>query len=82
MTGALAFEEATMARVRAKFRCYENEDGSVGLAAVVPQEPASEEDIEFWKATPYGEIDLVVDSLAKEFFVAGQEYYVEFTPVE
>jgi hypothetical protein len=42
----------------------------------------SEENKSFWKYTPSGSLEMFVDiPQAEQFFAAGQEYYIDFTPV-
>lgn len=42
----------------------------------------SEENKDFWKYTPSGNLEMFVNNpKAQEFFVAGAEYYIDFTPV-
>ncbi|WP_236293118.1 hypothetical protein [Paenibacillus allorhizoplanae] len=41
----------------------------------------SEENKDFWKYTPAGQIQMSVDNeKAQEQFEVGKEYYVDFTP--
>lgn len=64
--------------VRAKFMVTETTCGRVRLQAVTDD---SEENKQFFEATPAGDIDLQVvsaDTVAR--FEVGQEFYVDFTP--
>lgn len=64
--------------VRAKFICSYKKDDYINFAPVYS---GSEENKEFFKATPGGEIRLfVVNAAAMEQFELGQEYYIDFTP--
>jgi hypothetical protein len=71
-------------RVRAKFTCTRNEPTGTDNSAQLAFEPVydgSEENREFFKWTPGGQIKLgVVNQAAAAMFVVGQEYYVDFTP--
>jgi hypothetical protein len=73
--------EAAMA-VRAKVTCRGVTGNEVSFHTVY--EPDSEKDSEnarFTQATPWGEIKLGIDNpAALSQFVAGKEYYVDFTP--
>jgi len=66
--------------VRAKFKCHSNNNGIVTLHPVYA---GSDENKTFWEATPAGTIALTItNQQAKEQFIVGQEYYVDFTPAE
>lgn len=74
--------------VRAKFYVHkvektgdgENEGYSIALNPVVG---TSEENKEFFKWTPCGQITIgTVNPLAAKKFEVGQEYYVDFTKAE
>lgn len=66
--------------VRAKFKCVKNESNSVNLEVVIN---GSKENEEFFKYTPGGLIQIVVDNeKAREQFEVGKEYYVDFTIAE
>ncbi|TVY09884.1 hypothetical protein [Paenibacillus cremeus] len=66
--------------VRAKFKCAFKEGNSVRLEAVIS---GSEENEQFWKYTPFGQIQMSVDNeKAQEQFEEGKEYYVDFTLAE
>lgn len=68
--------------VRAKFKCVENRTiGESAAIRLVPVSSGSEENEEFFKWTPGGEIYLsVVNPAAAEQFEVGKEYFVDFTP--
>jgi hypothetical protein len=69
-----------MKTVRAKFTCTGNQGGQIAL---VPVYSGSEENEQFYAATPGGSISLsVVNEKAIPHFVPGKEYYVDFTPAE
>lgn len=71
--------------VRAKFRVTEKIERENGYYGVVlyPVVGGSEENKEFWKATPGGKIEMFsVNQKAIENFKVGQEFYVDFTPAE
>lgn len=64
--------------VRAKMRCFFNENGQIRLAPVVG---GSAENDSFYKFTPGGSVTLdTINERAAEQFVVGTEYYVDFTP--
>lgn len=64
--------------VRAKFKCESNEKGDIRLSPVVG---GSEENDQFYAATPGGSILLaVVNESAAQQFEVGKEYYVDFSP--
>jgi hypothetical protein len=66
--------------VRAKFKCWSNNDGVVALNAVTD---GSEENKTFWKYTPSGQISMTISNPAAfNHFVPGKEYYVDFTPAD
>lgn len=71
--------------VRAKFRCVKAEHSVYGPSVrytFAPQyEPDRPEDERFAKATPSGELWMVVDNPAVDFALGGQ-YYLDFTRVE
>lgn len=72
--------------VRAKFKVDSvepNGDGSsIKLSAVVGGSNSEEND-EFFNATPFGVIDMgIVNAKASEQFEVGKEFYVDFTLAE
>ncbi len=81
-------EEPRMSKVRAKFRVtsiarklYQSGDtAGVGVVTLNPVTGGSDENKEFWKATPHGSIELHVTAKdPAELFELGRAYYVEFT---
>lgn len=73
-------KEITMEKVRAKFKCdqvtqYDGGAGEVKLSAVTS---GSEENKQFWKYTPAGDLKMHIDNpAALETFEPGQEYYLD-----
>lgn len=70
-------------KVRAKFKVTRTEHYEGGMSAVslTPVTSGSEENKQFFKATPSGEIVLrTVNEHAAEQFTPGAEFYVDFTP--
>ena len=66
--------------VRAKFKCTNKEGNQLRLEVVIS---GSEENKEFWKYTPAGQIQMSVDNeKTQEQFEVGKEYYVDFTLAE
>lgn len=64
--------------VRAKFTCTGKANNQVSF---LPVFTGSEENKQFWKYTPSGQINMHVDNeAAMEQFEVGKEYYVDFTP--
>lgn len=70
--------------VRAKVRCDSNESSTVRFSTVYePDGTKNDENARFTQATPWGKIELGIDNpAAREQFVPGKLYYVDFTPVE
>lgn len=67
-------------RVRAKFKVSNKQDNKVELQVVID---GSEENKQFWKYTPSGQISIHIDNeTAREKFEVGKEYYVDFTLAE
>lgn len=69
--------------VRAKFVCESKQDvpGSGAQITLRPVYSGSEENKEFFKYTPAGQVQLsVVNEKAADQFEIGKEYYVDFTP--
>lgn len=68
-------------KVRAKFKVSqitENEAGS--SIQLIPVSVGSEENKEFYKYTPSGQIELnVVNKETADHFKVGQQYYVDFS---
>lgn len=70
-----------MSKLRAKFTCNTIEEGGlVKLSAVYgTDDKDNEENNEFSKYTPYGELEMQVDNPnADGFFEEGEEYYLDF----
>lgn len=66
--------------VRAKFKCVSNEGNNVRLDVVIN---GSKENEDFFKYTPGGQVNILVDNeAAREQFEVGKEYYVDFTAAE
>lgn len=71
-----------MTTVRAKFRVQSITEAEGGLksATLVPVTTGSEENKEFFKWTPAGQIQLgTINPAAAAQFVPGREFYVDFT---
>lgn len=69
-----------MPNVRAKFQVTHKAENRVELHAVVN---GSEENEQFWKYTPSGQIAIHIDNeSARDQFEVGQEYYVDFTKAD
>lgn len=68
--------------VRAKVVCEVAEGQTLRLRPVYDPNPESENG-RFFQSTPGGQIDLtVVNESAMNQFKAGEEYYVDFSPVK
>jgi hypothetical protein len=67
--------------VRAKFYCY-SVTQSVNGGQVTLQAVCRGEDNKKWAAaTPSGKIEMtILNEVATEQFVAGEEYFIDFTP--
>lgn len=66
--------------VRAKFHCNHKDENGIYLSPVYS---GSEENAQFFAATPGGQIILhIVNPVAAEQFEVGKEYYVDFTPAQ
>lgn len=75
---AMSEKQNKLPVVRAKFSCGHIADGRVVMSPVYS---GSEENEQFFRATPCGLIDLqVVNPTALAAFQPGKEYYVDFTP--
>ncbi len=81
-------EDLTAGSTRAKFKCMhimrgEYEGGGESFEVVltpVNQYDNTEENRDFWEATPSGKIELVITNKdARKFFTPGKSYYVDFT---
>lgn len=69
-------------KVRAKFNCSGKEGNTVFLHTVYSEDIQSE-DGRFTKASPWGEIKMLVDNPSASIqFEPGKSYYVDFTPVD
>lgn len=68
--------------VRAKFSCgFKDEKNKTVYMA--PVYSGSEENQQFFKLTPGGQIILhTINEAAFEQFAQGKEYYIDFTPAE
>ncbi|MHC5615126.1 MAG: hypothetical protein ACYTXA_30145 [Nostoc sp.] len=69
--------------MRAKFRVetVTNHAGGGNSVNLIPVLSGSEENKSFWQATPSGKLDMYINNPnAAEFFKAGVEYYIDFTP--
>ncbi|UQN10383.1 hypothetical protein [Deinococcus sp. QL22] len=77
-----------MPKTRAKFFCssvtLHSSDPSHGKSVKLhPVNSGSEENKEFWKYTPAGEITMTISNPdAAKMFEPGKEFYVDFTPAE
>jgi hypothetical protein len=76
--------------VRAKFKLssivttefHPNTPKSVKLVFSAQYDPSIPEDQRFQKATPWGQVEMVVDNpAALEQFTANRDYYFDITPV-
>lgn len=77
--------------VRAKFKVdtitrskhWDKQKGEIQTIRLTPVTSGSDENAEFYAATPSGSIDLsTVNQAAGEQFKLGAEYYVDFTPAQ
>lgn len=71
--------------VRAKFKVESKADHAGGFSSVTlnPVTGGSEENKEFYKWSPGGEIKLnTINPTAANAFIVGKEYYVDFTLAE
>ena len=67
-------------RVRAKFRCSAKEGNTVFFHTVYSEDIQSE-DGRFTKATPWGELRMLVDNPAASIqFDEGKSYFLDFSP--
>lgn len=74
-----------MHKVRAKFRCNSVEDfGTNKQAKFSAVYSKTGENADFAKATTFGEMKMNIDSgvPASEFFIPGEEYYLDFIPAK
>lgn len=59
---------------------YGSPDGDSFEVTLRPVTGNSAENDTFWKYTPSGELKMTItNKSARDFFVVGQEYYLEFT---
>jgi len=70
--------------VRAKFRCTEksepSSEGDVSNIQLAPIADGSQENIDFFKWTPSGVIQIgTINKAAAAQFEVGKDYYVDFT---
>lgn len=71
--------------VKAKFKCEKTTqfDGGSGEAFLTAVTGGSEENKEFWKCTPAGEIRMHIDNPdAMKQFKPGMQFYVTFEPAK
>ena len=70
--------------VRAKFRVHNVTRNSWGTdVAMSPVYSGSDENKQFWDATPCGEIRMTIkNEAAAKHFEPNKEYYIDFTPAE
>ena len=70
--------------VRAKFKCEQVITFESGATVKLhPVHEGSEENEEFYKYTPGGELSLMTINLqAAKQFIPGKEYYIDITPAE
>ncbi|MEH1772435.1 hypothetical protein [Nostoc sp.] len=69
--------------MRAKFLAESVSNHASGNTVVnlAPVLKSTEENKSFWQATPNGKLEMcITNPKATEFFKAGVEYYVDFTP--
>lgn len=69
--------------MRAKFLAESVTNHASGNTVVnlAPVMRNTEENKSFWEATPNGKLEMcITNPNAKDFFVAGTEYYLDFTP--
>lgn len=70
--------------MRAKFLADSVTNHASGNTVVklTPVYGNTEENKSFWEATPNGSLEMcITNPKANQFFVAGTEYYLDFTPV-
>jgi hypothetical protein len=70
--------------MRAKFLAESVTNHASGntIISLVPVMRNTEENKAFWEATPNGKLEMcITNPRSKEFFVAGAEYYLDFTRV-
>lgn len=70
--------------VRAKFlvESVTTHAGGGNTVNLRPVTTGSEENKNFWQATPNGKLEMYINNPnASSFFTAGDEYYLDFTPV-
>jgi len=72
-------------KMRAKFKCEDITKYSGGFVGVTlqPVVEGSEENKQFWKNTPQGQLKMnITNPIAQGFFEPGKEYYLDITPAE
>ena len=70
--------------MRAKFHCtsIKKYQGSSEVE-LTTQYSDSKEDNQFSQATPSGDLKMMIDNPeAKDYFIPGKDYYLDFTPAE
>jgi hypothetical protein len=89
--GGIAAERMEMERVRAKFKVdrierslhWDPSKGELQTIQMAPVTTGSDENRQFFAATPVGVINLgTVNADAAAMFELGKSYYVDFTPAE
>ncbi|OYE02138.1 hypothetical protein [Nostoc sp. 'Peltigera membranacea cyanobiont' 232] len=67
-------------RAKLKVKSVTNYDNCNQTAKLEAVTNTSEENKDFWKFTPHAELTInVCNTEAQDFFVAGQEYYLDFS---
>jgi hypothetical protein len=61
-----------------KYRHWDRRKGFLYDAEMMPVTSGSEENKQFFEATPAGKLE--ISTLREDFFEPGKEYYLDFTP--